>query len=79
MIPVKQLPTAGRCLIRDIAQIQASTMPEEYDRLNQMRYVSLTANIEGEDLGRVSDHLDKALTEAGELPRGVRGGKSAAR
>ncbi len=45
-------------------------MPEEYDRLNQMRYLSLAANIEGEDLGRVSTHLDKALADAGELPRG---------
>ncbi len=47
-------------------------MPEEYDRLNQMRYVSLTANVEGEDLGRASNQIDEALKAAGEPPRGVR-------
>ena len=29
-------------------------MPGEYDRYNMRRLVSLTANIEGEDLGRVA-------------------------
>ena len=29
-------------------------MPGEYDRYNMQRLVSLTANIEGEDLGRVA-------------------------
>jgi multidrug efflux pump subunit AcrB len=71
MIPVKRVE-GGQLLLRDIAHIESGTMPEEYDRLNQMRYVSLTANIEGEDLGRVSDHIAAALKAAGEPPRGVR-------
>ena len=29
-------------------------MPGEYDRYNMKRLVSMTANIEGEDLGRVA-------------------------
>jgi multidrug efflux pump subunit AcrB len=71
MIPVKQLPDGGQMLLRDIAHVEPATMPEEYDRLNQKRYVSMTANIEGEDLGRVSAHLAKVLADAGEKPRGV--------
>jgi multidrug efflux pump subunit AcrB len=71
MIPVKRLEE-GQLLLRDVARIERGTMPEEYDRLNQMRYVSLAANIEGEDLGRVSDHIDEALAAAGEPPRGAR-------
>ena len=59
-------------LLRDIAHIQSSVMPEEYDRLNQMRYVSLTANVSGEDLGRVTNHIEAALKAAGDPPRGVR-------
>jgi multidrug efflux pump subunit AcrB len=72
MIPVKPIGKQQQLLLRDIAQIERTTMPEEYDRLNQMRYVSLTANVQGEDLGRVSDHLDQALKAAGEPPRGCR-------
>ncbi len=54
MIPIKELGQGAQLLLRNVAKILPGTMPEEYDRLNQMRYVSLTANIEGEDLGRVS-------------------------
>jgi multidrug efflux pump subunit AcrB len=71
MIPIKQLGGGSQLLMRDIARIEPATMPEEYDRLNQKRYVSMTANIEGEDLGRVAQHLAEALKEAGEVPRGV--------
>ena len=50
MIPAKRLEDGGQILLRDVGRIHASTMPEEFDRLNQMRYLSLVANIEGEDL-----------------------------
>jgi multidrug efflux pump subunit AcrB len=70
MIPVQRLADGGQTLLRDLGRIHEGTMPEEYDRLNQKRYVSLTANIEGEDLGGVSARLDKALADAGEPPRG---------
>jgi multidrug efflux pump subunit AcrB len=72
MIPVKRMDNGGQLLLRDIARIQSSMMPEEYDRLNQMRYISITANISGEDLGRVTNHIDEALKAAGDPPRGVR-------
>jgi multidrug efflux pump subunit AcrB len=72
MTPVKRMDDGGQILLRDIARIQPGTMPEEYDRLNQMRYVSLTANVAGEDLGRASGRIDAALKAAGEPPRGVR-------
>ena len=71
MIPVKAQADGGQVALRDVARIHAGTMPEEYARLNQKRYLSISANIEGEDLGRVSTKLQKAIAEAGELPRGV--------
>ncbi len=46
-------------------------MPGEVDRYNMRRYLSLTANIEGEDLGRVIDRLDAAIARAGTPPKGV--------
>ena len=57
-------------LLRDVAKIIPGTMPGEYDRYNMKRVVSLTANISGEDLGRVAGHVDRAIARAGEPPKG---------
>jgi multidrug efflux pump subunit AcrB len=58
-------------LIRDVARVMRGEMIGEVDRYNMRRYLSLTANIEGEDLGRVIDRLDAAIKRAGEPPRGT--------
>jgi multidrug efflux pump subunit AcrB len=58
-------------LVRDVAQVLRSTMPGEIDRYNSRRYLSLTANVEGEDLGHVIDQLDAAIARAGQPPRGI--------
>jgi multidrug efflux pump subunit AcrB len=58
-------------LIRDVARVMRSEMPGEVDRYNMRRFLSLTANVEGEDLGRVIDRLDAALTRAGQPPKGI--------
>src|SRR5207302_7454643 len=61
----------GRLLLRDVADIRKGTMPAEVDRYNMRRVVSMTANVEGEDLGRVATHIDQALAAAGTPPPGV--------
>jgi multidrug efflux pump subunit AcrB len=58
-------------LLRDVARVMRSEMPGEVDRYNMRRYLSLTANVEGEDLGRVIDRLDAAILRAGQPPRGI--------
>jgi multidrug efflux pump subunit AcrB len=70
IIPVKDTDQ-GPILLRDMAQIRPGTMPGQYDRYNMTRMLSITANIEGEDLGRVAGQIDEALQAAGEVPRGV--------
>jgi multidrug efflux pump subunit AcrB len=70
-IPVKQT-TSDQVLLRDVARVSEGSRPGEYDRLDLRRYISLTANIEGSDLGRVSAEIDRALDRAGPPPRGVR-------
>ena len=57
--------------LRDVAEITQGTMPGQYHRYNMRRMVSLSADIFGEDLGRVSRKLEKALRAAGDPPRGV--------
>jgi multidrug efflux pump subunit AcrB len=58
-------------LIGDVARVQYGTIVGEYDRENGQRMVSLTANVRGEDLGRVARRVDAAIQEAGAPPRGV--------
>ncbi len=70
MAPIKrsgQSPT----LVRDIASVKYGTMPGEIDRYQMRRLISMTANIEGEDLGRVAQRLAAAIKEAGDPPTGV--------
>jgi multidrug efflux pump subunit AcrB len=58
-------------LVRDMATVKEGTMPGEIDRYNMRRVVSMTANIEGTDLGDVSVQIAKALEAAGPPPQGV--------
>jgi multidrug efflux pump subunit AcrB len=59
-------------MIRDVARVGAGTMPGEIDRTSSQRYVSITANVEGEDLGRAARQIAQAIDEAGAPPRGTR-------
>ncbi len=57
--------------VRDVATIKKDKMPGEYDRYNMLRMISLTANRQDEDLGRVAAKISQAIKAAGEAPRGV--------
>ncbi len=70
-IPVKQTP-GNQLLLRDVATVTEGILPGEYDRTNLRRMVSLTANIQGNDLGRVAGEVRAAIARAGDPPRGVR-------
>jgi multidrug efflux pump subunit AcrB len=70
VIPV----TAGKSsypLLGDIARVEDASIVGEYDRINGQRMVTLTANVNGEDLGRVVDRVDQAIARAGTPPRGA--------
>jgi multidrug efflux pump subunit AcrB len=60
-----------KTLVGDVAEISYGTMAGEYDRYNQQRMVTITANIVGQDLGSVANEVNAALLRAGEAPRGV--------
>ena len=63
---------ASHPLIGDVARVGYGTTVGEYDRYNGQRMVTLTANVVGEDLGRVSNEINAAIKRAGEPPRGAR-------
>jgi multidrug efflux pump subunit AcrB len=60
-----------RPLVGDVAKVEYGTANGELDRYNMMRMVSLTANMAGEDLGRVADAVRAAVKRVGKPPQGV--------
>jgi multidrug efflux pump subunit AcrB len=63
---------AQRPLVGDVAQVGYGTMVGEYDRYNQQRMITVTANIEGSDLSTAASDVSAAITRAGEAPKGSR-------
>lgn len=58
-------------LLGDVAQVSYGTTVGEYDRLNGQRMITLSANIQGEDLGRTATQVQAAIRRAGKPPAGV--------
>ena len=65
------LDGSSRPLIGDVAHVSYGTEVGEYDRLNGLRMVTLTANLGAQDLGRAAAKVDAAIRRAGDPPRGV--------
>jgi multidrug efflux pump subunit AcrB len=70
VVPVTQ-NQAAHPLLGDVARIENGTIVGEYDRINGQRMVTLSANVSGEDLGRVATRIDQAIADAGQPPRGA--------
>jgi multidrug efflux pump subunit AcrB len=72
---VKNLPIAHRSGqqigLRNLASVTDSTALGEYDRYNQQRMLTLSANISGEDLGRAAVHVQQAIHDTGKPPARV--------
>jgi multidrug efflux pump subunit AcrB len=62
---------AARPLVGDVAQVGFGTTVGEYDRYNQQRMVTITANTSGRDLGGAARQVRQAVARAGDPPRGV--------
>ncbi len=59
-------------LLRDVARVKEGTMPGQIDRYNMRRVVSMTGNVQGDDLGAVAQQVAKAVEAAGPPPAGVK-------
>ncbi|MEW4571215.1 efflux RND transporter permease subunit [Tautonia sp. JC769] len=71
-LPIRQDREGGvPLLLRDVARVERSTVPGQYDRYNMKRTLTLTANLAGIDLGRASGAVDRAIERAGDPPKGV--------
>ncbi len=58
-------------LIGDLATVDDGTIMGEYDRRNGFPMLTLSANIAGQDLGKVSKEIEAAIRRAGTPPRGT--------
>jgi multidrug efflux pump subunit AcrB len=72
---LRVVPVSGdrgaRAMLGDVASIGNATIVGEYDRINGQRMVTLTANVAGQDLGRMVGPVDAAIARAGAPPRGA--------
>ncbi|MHB1422521.1 MAG: efflux RND transporter permease subunit [Gemmataceae bacterium] len=71
LLPIKPVTPDLNLLVRDVASLTTGFQPGEYDRTAMQRFLSITANIEGEDLGRAAKQIEEAIGRVGEPPRGV--------
>jgi multidrug efflux pump subunit AcrB len=71
-LPLQKAHNNSNLLIRDVASVETGAAPGQIDRSSMQRYLSITANVEGEDLGRASVQIARAIADAGQPPRGVR-------
>jgi len=69
---VRNIPVANRqgqqIGLGQVADVVNGTVQGQFDRYNMQRMLTLSANVAGEDLGRVADRVDAAVKSAGELP-----------
>ena len=74
-LPLESVNPDVPLMVRDVlkdGQVHTSVRPGEYDRDMSQRYLTVIANVEGEDMGRAAEQVRKAVKDAGEPPRGVR-------
>ncbi len=68
MVPVSS--TEGNIhLLNEVASWKRITMVGEYDRLNQQRYITVTANVHNEDLGNAFKKVNEVINKT-TIPKG---------
>jgi len=65
------LKNSSRPVLGDVATITSGITYGETDNLGAMPMLSVTANINQQDLGTASKEVEKAIASLGELPRGL--------
>src|SRR5690349_20682398 len=74
-LPLESVDVYTPLMLRDVIKdglVKESARPGEYDRDMSERYLTLIANVEGEDMGRAIEQVRQAVKNAGDPPRGVR-------
>nr|WP_295924886.1 efflux RND transporter permease subunit [uncultured Dyadobacter sp.] len=70
-IPISQA-NGNNLYLRDIADWKKTNTVGEYDRMNQQRFITVTANLHEKDLGAAVGQVNQAIKRLGELPVGMK-------
>ena len=71
-IPVSSGANGQTHYLGELASWSRTAVPGEYDRLNQQRYVTITANIEDKDRGAIYAKIRRVIDSMGKQPNGAR-------
>ncbi|HEV2355625.1 MAG TPA: efflux RND transporter permease subunit, partial [Puia sp.] len=71
-IPISSGSNGQMHYLGEVASWKRITVPGEYDRLNQQRYITITANIAQKDRGALYSKIRKVIAGMGNLPSGAR-------
>ncbi|HTI07334.1 MAG TPA: efflux RND transporter permease subunit [Puia sp.] len=71
-IPVSSGNGGSTHYLNELASWKHTTVPGEYDRLNQQRYITITASIQQDDMGAVFKSVRQAIADMGKLPNGAK-------
>ncbi len=71
-LPLQSVNPLVNLMLRDVATVRKGVRSGEIDRDMSQRYLTLVANVEGEDMGRASRQVAEAIKAAGKPPTGVR-------
>jgi multidrug efflux pump subunit AcrB len=74
-LPLESVNPLVPLMVRDVlkdGRVHTSVRPGEYDRDMSQRFLTVVANVEGEDMGRAARQVREAVKAAGKPPRGVR-------
>jgi multidrug efflux pump subunit AcrB len=64
--------TGAQPLVNQLAELRSTTVPGELDRQNGQWMLTLSANLGNRDLRLANKAIEKALTDAGAPPRGIK-------
>jgi multidrug efflux pump subunit AcrB len=71
-IPVSSGGNGQTHYLGELARWNRTTVPGEYDRLNQQRYITITANIAQKDRGATYARIRRIIDGMGKQPNGAR-------
>lgn len=61
----------ARPVLSDVATFSVDTLPGEYDRTGPRRFVTVSANIHGRDLGTATRAVEQTIAGLGDPPKGL--------
>jgi multidrug efflux pump subunit AcrB len=71
-VPISSGSNGQTHYLGEVASWKRTTVPGEYDRLNQQRYITITANIAQTDRGATYSKIRRLIDGMGKMPNGAR-------